>query len=231
MIKIHRDNLVIFWLLIGGLVLNILWSFRLELQAKNLQTIVENYHLSLNENMDEIYNLKSFHRSAENGSISAKNDSASFWLNSNGQIGMAQGQSWITMNKEEDNIIHFLSKGTGPSHSEMMLSEDGFSLKARGKNEPVNFKMDGEYIDIRHHNSILKIGNIPMGEGISMGVKDWGTVAIIKDEGIGLVSSKKIILEAQGEHAELAIVSDGDINIRSKNGVVKINGKKIHMNK
>ena len=45
MIKIHRDNRVVFWLLIGGLVLNILWSLRLELQAKAI-TRVEKYHLN-----------------------------------------------------------------------------------------------------------------------------------------------------------------------------------------
>jgi len=46
MIKIRRDNRVIFWLLTGVLVLNILWSLRLELQAQTT-TNVEKYDFSI----------------------------------------------------------------------------------------------------------------------------------------------------------------------------------------
>ena len=188
MIKIHRDNRVIFWLLIGGLVLNILWSLRLELQAKTKNN-VDIYHYNLNQNSDTLFGLEDFMRRADEISIKTNDQTSEIYMRSKGRLGINAG----------DNSIE-------------MMSDKGL-------------------IDIRHHDSILKIGKAPEGEGISMGQKDWGSMVIHKGKGVGIVSAKKIILEARGEHAELTIVADGDINIRSKNGVVKINGKKIYMNK
>jgi uncharacterized protein (DUF2345 family) len=60
-----------------------------------------------------------------------------------------------------------------------------------------------------------------------MGEKNFATLGINKNEGIGLRTKKKIILHAD---SELIIEAKGDIDIHSTNGVVKINGKKVYLN-
>jgi len=240
MIKIHRDNRVIFWLLIGGLVLNILWSLRLELQAKTIKTIVEKYHLNLNKNVDTLVQLKKFRRWADNIEIATNDQKMSIDWNS------LQGHLFIHAGFNSIEMGNFFKHGGGSNQHIRLRSGDEYkdaymSLSSRRAilgldeygNKPfhIEMKRNKELIEIRHHDSIFRVGKTPQGEGIAMGEKDSGSLIIRKDKGIGLTSTKKIILEARGEHGELSIVSDGDINIRSKNGVVRINGKKIHMNK
>jgi hypothetical protein len=150
MIQIHRDNRVIFWLLIGGLVMNILWSLRLELQAQTT-TNADNYDFSID-----------------------------------------------------------LSDGRGPFYIKM------------GRNQ--------QYFNVRYHDCGLLIGH-GKGEGkvgVALGKDHVGKLWIVEDKGVLLEGQKVVDIIAYGE---MNIRADGDINIRSKNGVVKINGQKIQMNK
>ena len=137
MIKIHRDNRVIFWLLIGGLVLNILWSLRLELHA---------------------------------------------------QTSNAVGQ-W-------DYNVHLSDK--------------------------CYFRMDRQnpLINIRAQDCGMSIGNQSGSEYLYIAAQPGAELFMVRDKGIRLKSQKVIEL-----------IADGDINIQSTNGEVKINGKKINMNK
>lgn len=153
MIKIHRDNRVIFWLLIGVLVMNILWSLRLELQAQT------------------------------------------------------------TANAEKYDFSVDLSDGSGPFYIKM------------GRNQ--------QYFQIRYHDAAFHLGH-GRGEGgkekVGIGIKEenTGSLIILKDKGVRLLSKKVLEIIADGD---MNIQADGDINIQSKNGEIKINGKKIHMNK
>jgi hypothetical protein len=149
MIQIHRDNRVIFWLLIGGLVMNILWSLRLDLQAQTT-TNVEKYDFSVD-----------------------------------------------------------LSDESGPFYIRM------------GRNQQ-NFQ-------IRYHDAGFLLG-LGRTKKVAVGLRkeDTGSLIILKDKGVRLFSKK--VLEITGD-GDINIQADGDINIQSKNGEVKINGKKIHMNK
>jgi hypothetical protein len=315
MIKIHRENRIIFWLLIGGLVLNILWSLRLELQAKTITTIVEKYHLNLNKNADTLIGLKKFLREADEISVKTNNQSLGINMESdnnrinistyrnlirigdlnpapNGStngislfagstvgesaeiqqtskgirlnLGDASKPFYLNMGRDKEliEIRHrdsFFQVGEAPvgdrfyqgifmgeknSATLAITKDEGIGLRslkeinlALGKqsndSEPfhLNMSRDKELIEIRHRGSFFQVGKAPvedgMLQGIVMGEKNSATLAITKDEGIGLITEKKIKLEAKGE---LSIVAEGDINIQSKNGVVRINGKKIHMN-
>jgi hypothetical protein len=297
MIKIHRDNRVVFWLLMGVLVLNILWSLRLELQAKTTETIVQQYHLNLNKKIDKLEDLKEFSRSADEIIFGTNDKKMGFVMSrDSGQLAMHSKDNAIAigrfllpsgetseqvrtsagdayMHQSSDDIIlgfrdkkmeFVMSRDSGQlaMHSKdnaitigrfllpsgetseqvrtsagdayMHQSSDDIILGFRtSRNRPFHLSMNSKdrLIELRHQDSIFRVGKTPQGEGIAMGEKDSGSLIIRKDKGIGLTSTKKIILESRGEHAELSIVADGDINIRSRNGVVKINGKKIHMNK
>ena len=309
MIKIHRDNRVIFWLLIGGLVLNILWSLRLELQAKTTRTKVEQYHLNLNKNIDELEGLERFQRKADYIDISSNERQASIGYDDYGKKWDINAYDSIIALGKFGGPHGKMKISTGPSgkNSYMDLSSDKITLGLNdGSNRPVEFTIDRDnqwislqhhdselkignpnleglddmtglamgirglatlamtkkkgtaisdnigiqlrvsdpnkkdfhlhmkrdegLIELRHHDSIFRVGKTPQGEGIAMGDKE-GSLIIRKGKGVGLVSTKQIRLEATGEHSKLTIEADGDINIRSKNGVVRINGKKIKMNK
>jgi len=103
MIKIHRDNRVIFWLLIGVLVLNILWSLRLELQAKATKTIVDSYHFNLNQKADTLFDLLEFFRRADEISIKTNNQKMEFFMNPK-ELGIYAGGSWIKMLPEKELV-------------------------------------------------------------------------------------------------------------------------------
>jgi len=309
MIKIPRDNRVVFWLLMGGLVLNILWSLKLELQAKT-ETTVDVYHYNLNQNADTLIGLEEFLRRA--GEISIKTDDGKIFfemVKDKDRLDIGAGENGISMgrldrlgqgiylftrdtsgtthviqtpkgihlnlgddskqfhlnmsrNKELVEIRHrgsFFQVGEAPvegeifqgvfmgekNHATLGINKDeGIGLRSlKGINlalgsqgddgEPfhLNMSRDNELVEIRHRGSFFQVGEAPVeGEifqGVFMGEKNHATLGINKNEGIGLITKKTITLNAQDE---LSIVADGDINIRSKNGVVKINGKKIYMN-
>ena len=240
MIKIHRDNQVIFWLLIGGLVLNILWSLRLELQAKTAKTIVEEYHSNLNQKSDILLDMKEFWRRADEISIKTNDQKMMIEMTPNlKKIDIGVGDETITIGRLDSassglgNGILLSTTGTGGS-TYMLQTSKGIRLNLGDASSPFHFKMgrDKELIEIRHRNSFFQVGEAPVGnsfyQGVFMGEKNYATLGINKDEGIGLITKKRIQLEAE---SELSIVAEGDINIRSKNGVVKINGKKIYMSK
>jgi hypothetical protein len=238
MIKIHRDNRVIFWLLIGGFVLNILWSLRLELQAKT-KTNVDAYHYNLNQNSDTLIGMKEFLRRADEISITTNDQKMRIEMTPNlNRLDIGVGDETITIGRLDSasgglgNGILLSTSDTGGS-TYMLQTSKGIRLNLGDASKPFYLKMgrDKELIEIRHRGSFFQVGKAPvedgMLQGIVMGEKNSATLAITKDEGIGLITEKKIKLEAK---SELSIVAEGDINIQSKNGVVRINGKKIHMN-
>jgi hypothetical protein len=313
MIKIHRDNRVIFWLLIGGFVLNILWSLRLELQAKT-KTKVDVYHYNLDQNTDTLIGLEEFIRRADEISIKTNDQKMRIEMTPNlNKLDIGVGDETITIGKLDSasggigNGILLSTTGT-PGSTYLLQTSKGIRLNLGDKSERFYFNMsrdkelfemrhrdsffqvgkapvgnsfyqgvfmgeknsatlgitkdegiglrslneinlslakrsddserfyfnmsrDKELIEIRHRGSFFQVGEAPVGDrhyqGIVMGEKNSATLGINKEEGIGLITEKTIKLEAK---SELLIVADGDINIRSKNGVVRINGKKIHMN-
>jgi len=270
MIKIHRDNRVIFWLLIGGFVLNILWCFRLELQAKDI-TNVEQYHSNLNQNTDKIVGLKKFYRSADNVLIVTKTGTGNIELRSYAailRVGKGTIGEGIELGHADAGTIAVIKdkgvgidadkiqmKATDPEGSIEMKSHDSILRIGKGRigegielghtkggtlaiNEKDGLGLIADNIIVKTDkkagkiqlvspNSVIRVGQGHFGDGVEMGVLEHGTVAVNKQQGIGIRDQKKINISSGGE---LIITADGDINIQSKNGEVKINGKKIRMN-
>jgi hypothetical protein len=236
MIKIHRDHRVIFWLMIGGLVLNILWSFRLELQAKTTKTIVQQYHLNLNKKIDKLDGLKEFERGAEWIQITTNDGNSNISLSQkDGQLFMRGGLNTVLgMGKSLGGTPEKIYLISGDKkRANLHLSSDRTTLKFNdSKKFHITMARNQGIIELRHHGSIFRVGKAPQGEGIVMGEKGSGTLIIRKDKGIGITTGvAQILLDRPGKGGKLTIEADGDINIQSKNGVVRINGKKIHMNK
>ena len=230
MIKIHRDNRVIFWLLIGALVLNIVWSLRLELQAQTTQTLVEKYHLNLNNKLDVLTDLKEFKRWADHIEIGSNVEGPIMYLDS-------------------DNVGFKITGGSGPL----------FQLGMFGKKDLFQIACNKSYFNVGKipFSDKSVIEGIHMGhrEGgdFAISKKDGTAIAdkrmvllklrasgenskeiqleMRRDKGEGLVkiSNQNSVLRVDSKN--ISIEADGDINIRSNNGEVKINGKKIHMNK
>lgn len=253
MIKIHRDNRVIFWLLIGGFVLNILWSLRLELQAKTTTNLVEIYHANLNSNIDTIQGLKRFVRSAEYMTIETNNGKVSFGINPEGNIIMTAGKNSITLGDlggDGRNGILNITKGMG-KFAYMNQSPDSITLGVNdGSNRPFHLQMglEEDFAEIRHHDSILRVGKGNLGEGIELGHIKGGTVAIDKEKGVGILADKisietdkeegKIELKSLvsllsigkgrfGEGVELGVKDSGTLAITKDKGIGLISTKKI----
>jgi len=240
MIRFRRPNRIVFWLLIGGRVLNILWSLRLELQAKTTHTLVEKYHFNLNQGSDMFIGLKEYFRRADEISIKTNDENMFIEMVPNfHQLTIGVGKETITIGKLDTasdqlgNGILLSTAGTGgPTY--MLQTSKGIHLSFGNAREPFHFNMsrDKELMEIRHRGSFIQVGEAPVGDsiyqGVFMGEKNFATLGINKDEGIGLRTKKKIILNSDNE---LIIEAKGDIDIKSTNGVVKINGQKIYMNK
>ncbi|KPK93339.1 MAG: hypothetical protein AMJ94_03495 [Deltaproteobacteria bacterium SM23_61] len=190
MIKIHRDNRVIFWLLIGALVMNILWSLRLELQAQDI-TIPETGPNKI------IYELNTEGKKP-------------FKLVMSGKTG--------TFQLTYDKIVFVLGNISSISkdwNDGILMGTEGFKqLIYMGKEEGMALR------DIKN---IYFIVGAPGDDSKAIYLKmktDTGSTEIRNDKSTLSVGPKNISIEAEG-----------DIDIRSKNGVLKLNGKKIHMNK
>jgi len=189
MIKIHRDNRVIFWLLIGVLVMNILWSLRLELQAQDITNpetgpnkIIYELNTEGKEPLKLIMNGKT-------GTFHIIYDKTLFNLGNLSSVSKDHKEG-ILMNLGNKQYIY-------------MGKEEGIALKDQ------------------YNIYLLLGGSGDDSKPIYLKMKrDTGSIEIRNDKSILSVGSEKISIEAEG-----------DIDIRSKNGVVKINGKKIHMNK
>ena len=255
MIKIHRDNRVIFWLLIGGLVLNILWSLRLELQAKATKTIVEEYHSRLNKNKDVLYALDYFGRTADEIHIGSNDQkfSIQYDKNLNGlsikspyseikmfnggirlQIGSGGKQSYVWLGgrnrfelKHDNSSFVIDNSGT----IKMSIGASPFIEMYKSGNMFIGAGLSGgQYLS---QINLDKSGNISIAAGLS------GDLFLSKIEmyksgnifigagGSGTQYLSSIKMDVSGN--KLDIVAAGDINIKSKKGVVKINGKKIQM--
>jgi hypothetical protein len=233
MIKFHRDSRFIFWILIVGLALNIIWSFRLELQAKNINNIVESYHSNLNNNYDILRGLNEFIRTAEMISISTNDQKIKIEMTpSQDGINIGVGDEMISIGKLITPFSTFIDPASlGFLEGIILQASEGIRLNL-GKHNTHFFNMDrdGNLLEMRLRDMFFKIGNTvgrnDFYEGILMGEGNYATIGISKREGIKLFSEEIIKFEGQ---KELQIVSDGDINIRSENGAVRINGKKIYM--
>jgi hypothetical protein len=190
MIKIHRDNRVIFWLLIGALVMNILWSLRLELQAEDITNPETGPNKIIYEFNTESKKPFKLVMSGKTGTFELTYDKAGFIFGNISSISK-EWNDGILMYYGGDNQIIYLGKDEG--------------------------------IALRDINNIYLILGPPRDDSKPIYLKmkrDTGSIEIRNDKSILSVGSKNISIEAEG-----------DIDIRSKNGVLKINGKKIHMNK
>jgi hypothetical protein len=190
MIKIHRDNRVIFWLLIGALVMNILWSLRLELQAEDItspETGPNKIIYELNTENKKPFKLV---MSGKTGTFELTHDKTGFVFGKIGSISKEWNEGILMFNGGDNQII-YMGKDEGMALRD--IKNIYFIVGGPGDDsKPIYLKMkrDTGSIEIRNEKSILSVG------------------------------SKNISIEAEG-----------DIDIRSKNGVLKLNGKKIHMNK
>lgn len=220
----NRNNRILFAILMVGIVVNLLWSFRLESYAgKKSKTDI--FLENIENGQDRLVDLSEFHRSADNVLIVTKTGSGTIELRSFAAI---------------------LRVGKGSTGEGVELGHADSGTIAVNKNEGVGIKAkkvkihtvdeDGT-IDMRSHASILRIGKGSIGEGVELGHADSGTLAITKDKGIGLKADniqlhsidKKGIIELRS-HASVLRVGKGNIGEgielgHTKGGTLAINEK------
>ncbi len=146
------------------------------------------------------------------------------------------GQNEISMeletnNKELDAGNGSLGISLRPKTGELVLYKSGKG-KIRISDAGIEIIGDDETDD---GLQILRVGQGKSGRGIELGHTREGTLAIAQGKGVGLSAYNKMLIKGEKSlgvdfKGDVNISANGNINIRSKNGDVRINGKKIHLN-
>jgi hypothetical protein len=150
-----------------------------------------------------------------------------------------ESDQMIRMQLDEKKRIALKKDGIVLSFDETQAILDNQRFTIYGGLSGAGFYMDMKkgLIEAQKESSILRVGSGTHGEGIELGEIDTGTFAITKDKGVGLLAAKSNPMIIQGENnlkiafdGDIEINAKGNINIRSENGQIKINGQEIHLN-
>lgn len=123
---------------------------------------------------------------------------------------------------------------------QMKIIDGGdFSISVQKGEAKLQLDIDpeNELIEVKKDRSVIRIGKGSIGEGVELGQFDTGTVALTKGEGVGLSAREGNPMTITGKDkldidfdGDININAKGNINIRSSNGDVKINGKNVRFN-
>ncbi len=158
-------------------------------------------------------------------------DSEGIKLHSNQMIRLQLDEMKRIVLKNDGIVLAF-------DETQAMLDSERFTIHG-GLSKPVGFYMDMKkgLIEAQKELSVLRVGSGKIGEGVELGEFDTGTLAITKGKGVGLAAKKSSPMKIHGENdltvafdGNIEIKAKGDINIRSENGQIKINGQEIHLN-
>ncbi len=190
-----RNN-ILFILLMAGIILNILWSVRLEVNAAKVKSLVDEHHNSLKQNKDILEGLRMFSR------IAGKN---SFWLDDT-QISFTAGRAKVAV--DDDRIQLLTSDFTlwldNTTNSAGIRTDKGMSIELSTKDNNIQLKKG---------KALVKLGtdNSGLGEFVQLKVGDTKAIKILEGKGIGIGSfdDKQIALFA-GPDRELGLKIDPD---------------------
>jgi hypothetical protein len=209
-------NGALFVLLLAGLVFNILWSMRLESKAEKVGSIVNAYHLQLEALQDVLPQIEQFSRFCK------------------GPMGL--------------NLIKLDEKGLAATVGPYTMAMDGKSVEI---SHPGGTKIELDDESVRIHADKLLVDAAPIGKhmkfymtpdpivGLWLSHRSGGNLWF-SQKGVMLRASKGKELRIGDEEFDafqiaggpdgMQITAKGDIDIRSTDGNVKINGKEIHLN-
>ena len=235
LIRINQDNRLVFWLLIIGIAVNLIWSFRLDLQAKTTANRVEAFHFNLKQNSDILLELREFLRRADEISIKTNNQKLALeMMTDRDRLDIYAPGNGISMGAlgKTGNGLHFFSNGSDGS-SNLLQSSSGFRFDLGEGSQPFHFKMGRakNLIQMRHQDSFVELGNVPTDtgsyQGVFLGEKNNATIGINKEEGIGMISVKKILLHlataTENEPFHLKMDRDKElIQLRHRDSFVEV---------
>ena len=162
------------------------------------------------------------------GNVTA--DSEGIKLHSNQMIRLQLDEMKRIVLKNDGIVLAF-------DETQAMLDSERFTI--HGGLSGAGFYMDMKkgLIEAQKDTSVVRVGSGKLGEGVELGEFDTGTLAITKGKGVGLRAKKSSPMLIRGENdltvafdGNISINAKGNINIRSENGQIKINGQEIHLN-
>lgn len=250
-IKVTESGLVM--ILIAAFLGNILWSASIQSQTTELSSKVIEHHGMLSQNKDILSVLDEFMRSVTGAagvnSIVLNEEGITLDVGIDTKVSILN-KDLIRIKKDKAVIL----VGKGPGHMEgvamgsmfstvkgstISASEKGIAMMAldtgpvkisagKGKGE-IGLIIDPqkEQIEVKKDRSVVRVGKGAFGEGIEFGEFDTGTIAITKGKGIGIKGKAPFRVEFDGD---IDIKAKGNINILSKEGDVRINGKAVRLN-
>ena len=181
------------WLL-AGIIMNLVWSMRLELEAAKVRSLVDEHHASLQRNSDELARLKRFYRSVGENDIDVQ-DQGIYITSGKYDLGFAA-----------DNLgIRLSSCSRAGSKNCLPVELSAGSGKERLK---VTLDPTKERVEIRKGLSILRIGTGDLGEGVEMGEVKTGTVSVTKGKGVGIVVDKSLRIQFDVEDTGMGFLMD-----------------------
>jgi hypothetical protein len=191
---VTSKNGVLFLLLIGGLTFNILWSMRLEIKAAAVKSRVDEYHERLERGFDDLDGLTSFHRQVEDNDIRMEGFS----------IQLRAGENFIEVDQNSGSSLSYGENTqvlcdetgtgilTGPvGRASQLLVRDKDIMMVVGDNPGAfYFRLDAEQekLLLVKDKAVIGIGKGETGEGVEIGEVEAGTIAVIKDKGVGIAA-------------------------------------------
>ena len=228
------------------IVISFIMIVRLESKAASLQSRLDEHHKTLEKNRDILDNLESFSRMIKNTGIS---------INGN-KVTLQSGQSSLTL---KNNNIDISSNGDiaigTPTKSIVHIQKDGSIFVGPSNSKEFGYDAKKDFIYLKHDGMSLVLGKTtsPSGNkqpgilikspnGNMLTITDDGFIAGIPgktgsqgDYKISMVKNKNVTLRKgesiiKMENDDINIEAKGNINIKSLNGNVNINGKKVNLN-
>ena len=247
-------NSFLTFILMAGIILNLIWSMRLEIEAARTRSLIDEHHASLERNSDELARLKRFYRSVGENDIDLQ-DQGIYITSGKYDLGFSADNYGIRLNScsragTKNCLPVELSAGSGnhklkvtldPQNGGMFFVLDktlGYSFDVKGTNmqlamDPINkaftFQLDNGY-------GIGAGKTTRGGRWITLQLDGKKSVRILENQGIAIENDEKPIYVLGGQSVKINsagnidINARGNINLQSEKGIVKINGKRILLN-
>ncbi len=163
-------------LLLAGIIINFIWSMRLEVEAAKARSLIDEHHASLQRNSDELARLKRFYRSVGKNDIDLQ-DQGIYITSGKYDLGFSADNNGIRLSScsragTKDCLPVELSAGSGKDRLKVTLDPQK------------------EHVVIRKGKAFVRVGKDRTGLGESVQIKVGKTKAIkvLEGKGIGIGS-------------------------------------------
>ena len=146
---------------------------------------------------------------------------------SNDEIYIKHGFLDFGMDKDTGLSFQVRPQKGDPLNFSMDPDSNDITIDIGGKDFYVKLNSQKQQIEIKKDKSVVRIGKGSFGEGVELGEFDTGTIAIARGKGVAIEGAQSLGIYFDGD---INIGAKGNVNIRSDNGDVKINGKKVRIN-